>query len=88
MYNSANPGGKLQAAKDYAAENKTNYWDDLVTAEKKNRDRFLGKIGRTTWLSVFAPLGSVGDVIATVDSVCSTLELTEDDLLDLATGPY
>jgi len=34
MYNSANPGGKLQAAKDYAAENKTNYWDDLLTAEK------------------------------------------------------
>ena len=25
-------------------------------------------------------------MIATVDSVCSTLELTEDDLLDLATG--
>jgi galactose-1-phosphate uridylyltransferase len=77
---------KLQAAKDYMAENKSNYWDDLVTAEKKNQDRFLGKIGRTTWLSVFAPLGSVGDVIATVDSVRSTLELTEDDLLDLATG--
>jgi galactose-1-phosphate uridylyltransferase len=85
MYNSANQGGKLQPAKDYAAENKTNYWDDLVTAEKKNRDRFLGKIGRTTWLSVFAPLGSVGDVIATVDSVCSTLELSDDDLFDLAT---
>ncbi len=77
---------KLQAAKDYMAENKTNYWDDLVMAEIKNRDRFLGKIGRTTWLSVFAPLGSVGDVIATVDSVGSTIELTEDDLFDLATG--
>jgi galactose-1-phosphate uridylyltransferase len=77
---------KLLAAKTYLAVNKTNYWDDLVTAEKKNQDRFLGKIGRTTWLSVFAPLGSVGDVIATVDSVRSTLELTEDDLLDLATG--
>jgi len=46
---------KLQAAKIYMTENKTNYWDDLVTAEIKNRDRFLGKIGRTTWLSVFAP---------------------------------
>jgi galactose-1-phosphate uridylyltransferase len=77
---------KLQAAKIYMTENKTNYWDDLVTAEIKNRDRFLGKIGRTTWLSVFAPLGAVGDVMATVDRVRSTLELTEDDLLDLATG--
>ena len=43
-------------------------------------------LGRTTWLSVFAPLGSVGDVIATVDSLRSTLELSGDDLLDLATG--
>ena len=77
---------KLQAAKTYMTVNKTNYWDDLVKAEKQNRDRYLGEIGRTTWLSVFAPLGSVGDVIATVDSVRSTLELTEDDLLDLATG--
>jgi len=77
---------KLQAAKDYMAKNKTNYWDDLVTAEIKTRDRFLGKIGRTTWLSVFAPLGSVGDVMATVAGVKSTLELTDDDLLDLATG--
>jgi len=77
---------KLQAAKIYMAENKSNFWDDLVSAEIKNRDRFLGKIGRTTWLSVFAPLGAVGDVMATVDSVRSTLALTEDDLLDLATG--
>jgi len=77
---------KLQAAKDYMAENKTNYWDDLVRAEIKTRDRFLGQIGRTTWLSVFAPLGSVGDVMATVDSLRSMLELAEDDLRDLATG--
>jgi len=77
---------KLQAAKTYMEANKTNYWDDLVKAEKENRERYLAEIGRTTWLSVFAPVGSVGDVIATVDSVRSTLELTDDDLFDLATG--
>jgi UDPglucose--hexose-1-phosphate uridylyltransferase len=77
---------KLAAAKTYMAVNKTNYWDDLVVAEKENRDRFLGQIGRTTWLTVFAPLGSVGDVIAVVDDVRSTLELTDADLMDLATG--
>jgi UDPglucose--hexose-1-phosphate uridylyltransferase len=77
---------KLAAAKAYMAVNKTNYWDDLIAAEKENRDRFLGEIGRTTWLTVFAPLGSVGDVIAVADGVRSTLELTDDDLLDLAQG--
>ena len=77
---------KLQAAKVYREAKKTNYWDDLVKAEKENRDRYLGKIGRTTWLTVFAPLGSVGDVTGIVDGVRSTLELTDDDLLHLATG--
>jgi galactose-1-phosphate uridylyltransferase len=77
---------KLQAAKTYMEINKSNYWDNLVKAEKENRKRFIGEIGRTTWLSVFAPLGSVGDVMATVDGVNSTMQLSDDDLLDLATG--
>jgi len=77
---------KLAVAKTYMEVNKTNYWDDLIAAERANRDRFLGEIGRTTWLTVFAPQGTVGDVIAVVDGVSATLELTEDDLMDLAKG--
>lgn len=77
---------KLAAAKTYMEANQRNYWDDLIAAEKENRRRFLGQIGRTTWLTVFAPLGAVGDVMAVVDDVRSTLELTDDDLMDLATG--
>jgi galactose-1-phosphate uridylyltransferase len=77
---------ELQAAKIYKKAKGTNYWDDLVQVEKENRDRFLGEIGRTTWLSVFAPLGAAGDVAAVVDGVRSTLELGDDDLYDLAQG--
>ena len=77
---------KLQAARTYMEVNGTNYWDDLVIAEKATGDRFLGKIGRTTWLTVFAPMGAVGDVVAVVDGVRSTLELADQDLDDLAVG--
>jgi len=77
---------KLTAAGNYTAKHGSNFWDDLVTAEKANAQRYLGKIGRTDWLTVFAPLGAVGDVIAVVEGIRSTLELTEDDLNDLATG--
>ena len=77
---------KLQAARSYMDVNQSNYWDDLAKAEKENGDRYLADIGRTTWLTVFAPLGSVGDVMATVNGVKSTLELNESDLFDLATG--
>jgi UDPglucose--hexose-1-phosphate uridylyltransferase len=77
---------KLQAAQAYMQVNGTNYWDDLVASEKAGRDRYLGAIGRSAWLTVFAPIGAVGDVIAVVDGVRSTLELSDDDLLALATG--
>jgi galactose-1-phosphate uridylyltransferase len=77
---------KLEAAAIYLDANGTNYWDDLVMAEKTNGDRFLGEIGRTTWLTVFAPLGAVGDAVAVVDNVRSTLELADQDLDDLAVG--
>ena len=77
---------KLEAAKSYMDKHGSNYWDDLVAAEKENANRFLGEIGRTQWLSVFAPLGAVGDVTAVVPDIRSTLELTDQDLDDLAMG--
>jgi len=77
---------KLAAARDYMDKHGSNYWDDLVAAEKENKDRFLGQIGRTQWLTVFAPLGAVGDVTAVVPGIRSTLELTDQDLDDLAIG--
>ena len=67
-------------------KNGTHYWDDLVKAEKAGKDRFLGGIGRSNWMTVFAPLGVAGDVVAVVDDTHSTLDLIEDDLTDLANG--
>ena len=77
---------ELQAAERYMKKTGTNYWDDLVKAEKTAEDRFLGRIGRTNWMTVFAPLGVAGDVVAVVDDTSSTLDLTDDDLTDLANG--
>ena len=77
---------ELQAAERYMQKNGTNYWDDLVNAEKAKKVRFLGRIGRSNWITVFAPLGVAGDVVAVVDDACRTLDLLEDDLTDLANG--
>ena len=77
---------ELNSAKDYMIRNGTNYWDDLVQTEKAKGKRFLGKIGRTNWLTVYAPLGVAGDVTVIVDDICSTLELTEDDIAHIAQG--
>jgi galactose-1-phosphate uridylyltransferase len=77
---------ELQAAERYMKKNGANYWDALVEAEKTGKDRFLGRIGRSNWMTVFAPLGVAGDVVAVVDGTSSTLDLLDDDLTDLANG--
>ena len=77
---------ELEFAKAYMEKNSRNYWDDLVKTEREKGERYLGTIGRTVWLSNFAPMGVAGDVLAVVEGVRSTLELSETDLLDIASG--
>jgi galactose-1-phosphate uridylyltransferase len=77
---------ELDAASDYLKTNGMNYWDALVEFEAGASERYLGRIGRTTWLTSYAPMGVAGDVLAVVDGVRSTLELTDDDLADIAAG--
>jgi galactose-1-phosphate uridylyltransferase len=77
---------ELEAAGAYMQANGSNYWVDLAKAEKADKKRFLGTIGRITWLSAYAPMGVAGDVLAIHKDALSTLELTDDDLYDMATG--
>jgi galactose-1-phosphate uridylyltransferase len=77
---------ELTAAEAYLQANGSNYWDDLVNFEKAEGPRYLGKIGRTTWLGAYAPLGVAGDILAVTEGVRCTLELTEGDLADIAAG--
>ncbi len=77
---------ELEAARRYQRTNGTNYWDDLVAHETDAGDRFLGSIGRTHWFTHYAPMGVAGDVLAVVDDVSSTLELTDADLDQIADG--
>lgn len=77
---------ELESAKMYMESYGTNYWDDLVEQEMSFGERYLGAIGRTAWFIPYAPMGVAGDVLAIVEGVRSTLELSEDDLADLAKG--
>lgn len=77
---------ELEAAQAYKHKTGCNYWDDLVEAEKSEGRRFLGTIGRTEWMSSYAPLGVAGDVLAVVSGTRCTLDLSEQDFADIATG--
>jgi UDPglucose--hexose-1-phosphate uridylyltransferase len=77
---------EIEASQAYCERQGATYWDDLVAAEKDAGNRYLGKIGRTHWLTAFAPMGVAGDVLAVVEDARCTLDLVDDDLLDIATG--
>lgn len=77
---------ELDGARRYAQTHGTCYWDDLIDHERAAGERYLGRIGRTHWMTAFAPMGVAGDVLAVVESARSTLDLGDADLMDLATG--
>ncbi len=77
---------EIAAACAYRQARGANYWDDLVAAERLEGSRYLGRIGRTQWLSAYAPMGVAGDVVAVVEGIGRTIELTPQDLQDLALG--
>ena len=77
---------ELEASVAYSKNTGSNFWDDLIQAEIDSNQRYLGKVGRTHWMTSFAPMGVAGDVLAVVEDVSCTLGLNDQDLLDLATG--
>jgi galactose-1-phosphate uridylyltransferase len=77
---------ELKAAQRYLDANQSNYWEDLIAHERAEDKRYLGSIGRTHWITAYAPMGVAGDVLAVVSGVSSTLELAKGDLKDLADG--
>ena len=77
---------ELKASKGYFDIHGSSYWDDLVATEKKSGRRYLGQIGRSHWLSAFAPMGVAGDVLSVVEGARCTLDLADEDLLDIADG--
>jgi galactose-1-phosphate uridylyltransferase len=77
---------ELEASRKYRETNGSNFWDDWVDNETADNRRYLGSIGRTHWMCAYAPLGIAGDVLAVVEGISATLELTDDDLQNLAEG--
>lgn len=77
---------ELEAAKAYRQAHGSNFWDDLVRTEESKNERFLGRIGRSSWFMAFAPMGVAGDVEAVVEQTRCMLDLTDADLLDIGKG--
>ena len=62
-----------------------SYWEDLAETEEARGLRFIARVGRTTWITAFAPIG-FNEVRAVVPGCETFLDLTEDDLNALSAG--
>ena len=61
------------------------YWEDLVENEEARGLRFVARVGRTRWITAFAPIG-FNEVRAVVPDCETILDLTDDDLNALSAG--
>jgi galactose-1-phosphate uridylyltransferase len=78
-------GTYLEASKKYHNAKGENYWLLLIKDEEKVGERFIGRIGRSVWISSFAPLGN-NEISMVFEGESSILDLTEEDVSDISKG--
>jgi galactose-1-phosphate uridylyltransferase len=78
-------GEMIEGGRSYRQQGGNIFWDDLLTTEADLGERYLGALGNTAWLTSYAPLG-FADIMAVVRERTSIIDLTDQDLGDLARG--
>lgn len=75
----------LNASRRYYKKNNKSYWLHLVKEEERLGERFIGRIGRTAWVSSFAPMGN-NEISMIFEGGSSFLDLTQEDISDISAG--
>ncbi|MFZ5652092.1 MAG: hypothetical protein ACOY4I_14755 [Bacillota bacterium] len=78
-------GEMARCAAAYFDNHGSNYWHDLVEAEKKEGQRYIGSTGGIEWLATFAPLG-MADVTAVLVNCRSFRDVSGERLVQLTRG--
>jgi len=90
VFGSKDPGNvfmdNLHNTHRYKQENSRPYWPDYLAEEINLGQRFLGKVGDICWLTPFAPLGVLGDVLGVGPRNCTPSELKGTLLANLTDG--
>jgi UDPglucose--hexose-1-phosphate uridylyltransferase len=74
-----------EAGSAYWRAHGRSYWDDLAETEEARGLRFVARIGRTRWITAFAPIG-FNEVRAVVSGCETLLDLSDEDLQSLSAG--
>lgn len=76
----------LRRGKRFWRKFNVNYWDALVTEEKKRVVRYIGETGTMKWLLYFAPKGMMFDIMGVFSTNQSILKVTTEEFKDFAQG--
>lgn len=75
----------LEASAAYFQSHEASFWYELVQAEERIGERYLGKLGRVHWLTPFAPKG-LNESQGIVSGVSDLSSLSPGDLDDITNG--
>lgn len=70
----------------YRKKNDKNYWENLLTYEKNQEERYLFKYGKIEFLSVFSPKGMFGEILALFTEMTSINDIKKEDWVSFQTG--
>jgi len=74
-----------QKAEEYRKANGRNYWREIITEEKKHKERYLGSLGASGWVTAYSPTGS-DEAWGIACDVSDLTRASGDTLSDLAGG--
>ena len=77
---------ELAASSRFFETNGVNYWDEFVSAERAQGERFIGEVGNSRWIASFVSLGLLGDIQCVFPGVYSVEDFTESHRDSLVQG--
>ncbi len=75
----------LRASREYMQRTGSCYWEDLVAKEEQSGERWIGRIGSSSWIAAYSPKG-YNEVQAILPERQSPMEWGHEESRDLARG--
>jgi galactose-1-phosphate uridylyltransferase len=77
---------QIEGCKRYFTENRENFWNDFIQAEKQADERYIQTIGSSFWSLSFVPVSFLPDVQCVFPERLDITQLTKDDLVCFLKG--
>jgi galactose-1-phosphate uridylyltransferase len=72
-------------AREYWKVNRSNYWKDLIAEEKTRKERYLGSLEASDWITAYSPIG-FDEVCGITSDISDLTRASSSTLSSLADG--